>query len=33
VRRALMHRELERMRGRERISPDLADIIGRSLLP
>ncbi|HEU4663023.1 MAG TPA: aminopeptidase N [Dokdonella sp.] len=31
VRRALMHRELERMLGRERLSPDLADIIGRSL--
>jgi aminopeptidase N len=31
VRRALMHRELERMRARARISPDLADIIGRTL--
>ncbi|MGN6518133.1 MAG: aminopeptidase N [Dokdonella sp.] len=31
VRRALMHRELERMLGRDRLSPDLADILGRSL--
>ena len=31
LRRALMHRELERLRTRERISPDLADIIERSL--
>jgi aminopeptidase N len=31
LRRALMHRELERMRGRERISPDLADIVERTL--
>jgi len=31
LRRALMHRELERLRARERISPDLADIIERSL--
>jgi aminopeptidase N len=31
VRRALMHRELERMRARARVSPDLADIIGRTL--
>jgi aminopeptidase N len=31
LRRALMRRELERMLGRERLSPDLADILGRSL--
>jgi len=31
IRRALMHRELERMLGREHLSPDLADILGRSL--
>ncbi|WP_395679669.1 aminopeptidase N [Dokdonella sp.] len=31
LRRALMHRELDRMRARERISPDLADILARSL--
>jgi aminopeptidase N len=31
LRRALMRRELERMRVRERISSDLADIVERSL--
>jgi aminopeptidase N len=31
IRRALMHRELARMLGREHLSPDLADILGRSL--
>jgi aminopeptidase N len=31
VRRALMRHELERLRARERISPDLADILERSL--
>jgi aminopeptidase N len=31
LRRALMHRELERMRARDHLSPDLADILSRSV--
>ncbi|MBO9661553.1 aminopeptidase N [Dokdonella sp.] len=31
VRRALMHRELQRLAARETLSPDLADIVARSL--
>ena len=31
VRRALMHRELQRLAAREALSPDLADILSRSL--
>lgn len=32
VRRALMHRELERLAARDALSPDLADIVTRSLI-
>ncbi len=31
LRRALMHRELQRLAARDALSPDLADIVGRSL--